>query len=138
MAENYFCILSGAMVLDCFTKKIPNVLIVIGLLNGCFYRILLARAGPVDLIKAVAAILVVFIVSYPLYKLKALGAGDIKLLCVIAAYLGAIVTFKILLSALYFGAILGLISLLFHRNKNKFCFSPAIMLGALVVWEGFI
>ena len=134
MAENYFCILSGAAVLDGFTGKIPNALVLAGLLNGCFCQLL--RAGPPGLWQAASAILILFILTYPLYLLRGLGAGDIKLYCVIGSYLGLYMAAKIVLASLFMGAILGIIHRIIHKDKSRFCFSPAILLCAVCIYGG--
>lgn len=134
MAENFYCILSGAAVLDGFTGKIPNVLVLAGLLNGCFCQLL--RAGPSGLWQAVIAVLAIFVLSSPLYLLQGLGAGDIKLYCVIASYLGFFTAAKIVLASLFAGALLGIIHRIIRKEKSKFCFSPAILLSAVYIYEG--
>lgn len=136
MAENYFCILSGAAVLDVFTGKIPNVLVLAGLLNGCFCQLL--RAGPPGLWQAASAILILFILTYPLYLLHGLGAGDIKLYCVIGSYIGLYSAAKIVLASLFAGVILGIILRIVRKEKGRFCFSPAILFSAVYIYAGLL
>ena len=125
---------AAVIVLDGFTGKIPNVLVLAGLLNGCFCQML--RAGPTGLWQAVTAVLAIFVLSYSLYLLHGLGAGDIKLYCVIASYLGFFTAAKIVLASLFAGAILGIIHRIIRKEKRKFCFSPAILLSAVCIYEG--
>ena len=106
--EGFYSIVVCATVMDVFTKKICNALMAAGLITGMVYQFL--RAGPRGLCYHAVSVLLLLIVLYPVYLIKGLGAGDNKLFCVIAAYLGFFNTCKILIVALFFGAILGLIN----------------------------
>lgn len=106
--EGFYSIVVCATVMDVFTKKICNALMAAGLITGMVYQFL--RAGPRGLCYHAVSVLLIFIILYPVYLIKGLGAGDNKLFCVIAAYLGFFNTCKILIVALFFGAILGLIN----------------------------
>ena len=72
-------ILSVAVFTDFKSGKIPNILILVGSITG-----IIAGQPPGDyLLRAVLIILLLF----PFYLIKALGAGDIKCFSMIALYL---------------------------------------------------
>ncbi|MDE5802978.1 MAG: prepilin peptidase [Lachnospiraceae bacterium] len=71
-----------ACFFDYRKDKIPNALILTGLLLACGYQ---AAQNSIGLL--CVRILLVLILLYPLYMLGMLGAGDVKLYCMSAAFL---------------------------------------------------
>lgn len=79
------CVLFIAVIVDIVAYKIPNMCILIGLLTG-FVRAY-SLGGIEAVLRAAVLVLVVFALGYPFYMMRGIGAGDIKLLMVIACYL---------------------------------------------------
>lgn len=86
-----YIVLSGILVMavlaDLAKAKIPNPLILYGLVVCLVLQ--LVYNGPPGLLKGIVNVLITFLVLYILFLVRALGAGDIKLMCVIASALGA-------------------------------------------------
>lgn len=59
-----------------------------------------------------------FIVLFPLYVIRAIGAGDVKLLCVTAFYIGEEIE-VFLIGALVSAGVLALVKLLYYKNLRK-------------------
>jgi prepilin peptidase CpaA len=66
---------------------------------------------------SVFRIFIVILILFPLYILKFLGAGDIKLLSAIGTFLNFIQTGKIIIYSIIAGGIIGVILLLTRRNS---------------------
>ncbi len=79
-------LLAAAGRCDVRERKIPNRLIWSGWVLGLF--ISLWRDGLPGMIRCVLAVLVVMAIGYPLFLIRAVGAGDVKLLSVIGGVHG--------------------------------------------------
>lgn len=73
-------LLLAAMICDLFRRKIPNIIIVLG------FSYSLWRHG----FGAILPMLVVYILFFPLFYFRVLGAGDIKLMGMLAGILGSL------------------------------------------------
>lgn len=88
-----FGLLIAASVSDYRTYRIPNWLTVSGMAFGLVY----AAASPAYLhtgfLWASAGLLLGFVMMLPLYVLKVMGAGDVKLMAMVGTFLGTSDTF---------------------------------------------
>lgn len=101
--------LTTALWLDFKDGIIPNELIYIGM-SGCLLTIV--RQGRFELFIAFGKQMVlVFILLYPLFKIGALGAGDIKLFMMCAGFHPYQNIVKCLICSFAIGAVLGIIKL---------------------------
>jgi prepilin peptidase CpaA len=103
-----------ALVSDVRTRRIPNWLtgstLLIGLLVNLF------ASGPPGLVAAVTGMAVGFLLLIPFYVLRAVGAGDVKLL----AALGAVLGVQALLAVAAAGALVGgLMSLIILARRGR-------------------
>lgn len=107
-------LLLGAVVTDLSTTRIPNAFILSGLIIGVFYRVLCLgeRNYPVILLGIIIPVLLFF----PLFLIRAMGAGDIKLLAVTGAFFTIGENLKCIVLAIMIGGIFALIKVLFYRN----------------------
>jgi len=62
------------------------------------------------------AILVAFVLFYPFYLMKAMAAGDVKLLMAVGAWSNAALVLRMGMISILFGAFVGLIVLLYHKG----------------------
>lgn len=91
-------VLGAAVLCDVREHRIPNVLIVLGLAAGLACNALAppgsgffdaARPGSLGVLQAMAGAATGFALFLPLYVVRAMGAGDVKLMAVMGAFLGA-------------------------------------------------
>lgn len=109
-------VLAVAVLADLATNRIPNALILFGLLLGIISRII--SKGPPEGIAVIRDIVVAFLIFYVFFILKALGAGDVKLIIVVASFLGVADAAKILATSMVIGALYGCIKLTISIIKN--------------------
>ncbi len=104
-----------AALADLKTDRIPNGLIVPGIMLGVsdslWYRL--------DLLQPAASMFLAFVIMYPLFKIGALGAGDIKVFMMIGSFVDAKELIVILASAFVIGAVFSLIKLLVEHNGRE-------------------
>lgn len=81
----FAAVLVAAAVWDVRSRRIPNALILTGLALALALRV---PAGWDPVVAGVTGAGVAFLLTFPLYALGAMGAGDAKLLMVVGAFLG--------------------------------------------------
>lgn len=113
-----------AVATDIRRHRIPNALVLIGLTLGVAFQCIAYQDGtflsaPIPdsgLISALAGIAVGFVCPLPLYLMRAMGAGDVKLLMVVGAFLGPAQTFAALVLSFVMGGVLALGMALYRRS----------------------
>jgi prepilin peptidase CpaA len=96
-----------AAVTDLALRRIPNVLI----LSGLVLSVLLHwRAGPDGVLLSdwLAGLAAGFLVFLPLYLLRGMAAGDVKLMAMVGAFVGPALAFQIAILSCVIGGILAL------------------------------
>jgi prepilin peptidase CpaA len=78
-----------AAVIDWRTYRIPNWLTVGGMAFGLIYNTVSATAAWSGLLWACAGLATGLVVMLPAYVLRIMGAGDVKLMATVGAFLGA-------------------------------------------------
>jgi len=96
-------ILVAAAVCDIRMRKIPNRLIVTGLVLGFGGALLPDGLGA---LQALSGFGIGFGVFLPMYMLRVLGAGDVKLMAVVGAFLGTGATLGAMLAGLVAGGVI--------------------------------
>lgn len=99
-----------SVVLDLMYKRIPNWLILIGL---CIAGLILYCEHKDWYYFCFDAVLI-FLITYILYVVGALGGGDVKLFIVLALIIGYTDTFNILLLSLFIGAIISIFKIIYE------------------------
>lgn len=79
-------LLLAASLYDMKERKIPNFLILVGWLLALIFRFL--QEGRTGILSCVLAVFITVTVCFPVFLLRAVGAGDIKLLTLISAMHG--------------------------------------------------
>jgi len=92
-----------ATLFDAKTKKIPNFFNLFLILFGLYFSITIKD---ITLMKSLWIVIRGFIISYPLYYLQALGAGDVKLLIGISSFLSLNNWLMLILISLLLGGVL--------------------------------
>ena len=101
------------MIYDHRNHKIPNLLCGMGALFGCFLQY--SMSGTDGLIEGICYAGAVFATLLPLWLLKVLGGGDVKLMMVCSIYVKEKI-FVLLLFVACMTAFLSLILMLVRRN----------------------
>ncbi len=115
-------------VLDLKTHKIPNRLILCGLLCAVLSRsLMILKNGPPALAGGIAGLLLPFLLLGPLAVLKMIGGGDVKLLAVIGLQLGAEESLRVLCLSFVIAALWSFILVirrhnLFQRFHFLYCY----------------
>ena len=108
-----------AALTDLKTDRIPNGLVVIGIIIGVsgslWYRF--------DLLQLAVSMSLAFVLLYPLFKIGVLGAGDVKIFIMIGSFVEAEEFIAILASAFVIGAVFSLVKLLVeHNGRERLCY----------------
>lgn len=102
-------------------KKIENRVIVVGLVG--VYILRFVEAGWTGVWLSMIHMSMVFLVLFPLFVMKGLGAGDIKLFCVVAALFPEYIK-TILIVSFLIGAMWVLIKYLLRFLKKEKIYRP--------------
>lgn len=99
--------LLAAIFTDTTARKIPNRLIVAGIISGLLCQALLP--GGDGLIAAFKGIGLGFVLFFPMYLLRVMGAGDVKLMAMVGGFTGSPDIIGIALFTLVAGGVLSLL-----------------------------
>lgn len=108
------CLLLLAVRMDLKSYKISNYLILCGLVPGILFNFL--KYGWTGISLWFPGILLPVLLLFPLFLIKALGAGDIKLFSLIGSFYGTSYVFKSIVTAFVLGAVMSLIYLIKYRQ----------------------
>lgn len=100
-------LLTIAAISDCRTHRIPNWLVISGALFGVLYNTALSQQH--NFIFAISGLVLGLLLFLPLYLVRAMGAGDVKLLAMVGSFLGPVATFQVALTSAIVGGVLSLI-----------------------------
>lgn len=112
--------LSGA-VSDIRTRRIPNALVLAGLVTALVLR---AGWGLAPLFDGVAAAALALVFGFPLFAIRAFGGGDIKFMVACAAFVGLPLVGLSALFAAAFGGVLA-VGMMMHRKVHFVMFLRA-------------
>ena len=94
---------------DLKSRRIPNWLVLMGLIASFIFQILFNSSGSFSGFKAWGlGLLVGFGLFLPLYLLRAMGAGDVKLMAMVGAFLGPVSALGAVLMTLVVGGVLAI------------------------------
>ncbi|MBQ7505708.1 MAG: prepilin peptidase [Lachnospiraceae bacterium] len=122
-----FVLLVFAVWMDLNSFRISNRLILLGLLLGLSLRI--ALEGWFGIVIFLGHILLPVLLLYLLYRIGALGAGDIKLISMMSGFLHLSDTAEIVLYSFFIGALIGVPKLLAEGRGSRIHFSVAVFLA---------
>lgn len=111
-------ILLAAVYTDYRQGRIPNWMIVFGILSGLFICFLHGGVG--SFLEGLGGIILPVVLLYPAFMIGGLGAGDLKLFAVVGSYLGIKGVLISLIFAFVTGAIISLVKMIrFHNFKER-------------------
>jgi len=112
------CVLIIAAFVDILCYRIPNMWIAVGMAAGLT---LMAKDGGFWLlIQIFIQMLIVFMVCYPFYCIKGLGAGDVKLFMLTGCYITGVTYLHCLLVALLLASIWAVLKMvIYHESRER-------------------
>lgn len=108
-----------AAVFDYRSHRIPNWLVLSGALFGLLYNTAFPPFLHAGFLWPLEGLGIGFIVFLPLYLLGVMGAGDVKLMAMVGAFLGPVDTIWVLLYTMIVGGVLSLIFVLAHGTARR-------------------
>lgn len=105
------------MIKDLSETRIPNPIILIGLISGVFYRVVCL--GDRNYIEIVMGIVFPIVVFFPLFLIRAMGAGDIKLFALTGAFFTLGENVKCIVTAIFIGGAIALIKVLICKSMRE-------------------
>lgn len=131
-----YLFLSGAVFTDLYKDKIYNVWVIPGLLTGLTAALI---QGPDRFLNALMAVGVSFLVLMPVYFVKGIAAGDVKLFISTASFLSMQELYSCILFSFLIAGVISLGILIFKRKEKKTLhFAVPIMASTLFVLGGVL
>ncbi len=106
------CVLLAALT-DLARRKIPNPLVLSGL---CGALVLQALPGAGTVLSCLGGALTGFLLFLPLYLLRGMAAGDVKLMAMVGAFTGAGPALLVALATLLIGGVMAICIVLSRRR----------------------
>ncbi len=111
-------ILIAAVYTDYRQNRIPNWIVVFGIISG--FIISFIHGGMGLFLEGLLGMVLPVIILYPVFMIGAIGAGDLKLFAVVGSYLGIKGITISFIIAFIVGAIISLVKMLrFHNFKER-------------------
>ncbi|HEY6095283.1 MAG TPA: A24 family peptidase [Gallionellaceae bacterium] len=112
-------LLTGAAISDYRSRRIPNRLVLSGILFGVIYNTALPPSPHANILFPLAGIGMGLLLFLPLYLLRAMSAGDVKLLAMVGAFLGPGNTFYAALATMIVGGVLSILLVLARGTARQ-------------------
>lgn len=127
--------LTGAVFTDLTKDKIYNVWVVPGLLTGL---IIALSQGTGRFLEALMAIGTTFLVLMPVYFLRGIAAGDVKLLLSTASFLSFQELQSCILYSFLIAGAISLVIVVFKREKKTLHFAVPVLVSTIFVLGGIV
>lgn len=114
-----FILLVIASVSDYRTYKIPNWLTAGGITFGLIYNSIVPFSLHHGFLWALGGMLIGFVIMLPCYALRIMGAGDVKLMATVGAFLGVTDTLHAVVYSFIVGGIAAMGFALFNRATMR-------------------
>jgi prepilin peptidase CpaA len=123
-------LIATAAVFDIRSRRIPNWLVLAGIVVGLSWNVF--SGGLSGLGRSAAGLGLGFALYFPLYLLRARGAGDVKLLAAVGAITGPGNVFWVFLLTAVLGGAIAIIFLLFRGRVRQTFFNVAWIMRDLM------
>jgi prepilin peptidase CpaA len=120
-----------AAVYDVRYRRIPNWLSLAGVLIGVALNAFLDRNRPGMFLSSLLGLAIAFAVYFVLYALRAMGAGDVKLMAAVGAVVGWPNWFGIFVVTAIIGGIMAMILVVARGRVKKTFWNVAFILSEL-------
>lgn len=135
-------IIGTSFVYDLFYGRIPNVCIVIGFM--CWFPYIVMTRTTCEVVWALLSVVIVGTILMGIYLIGGIGAGDVKLICLISGFLEPIEGLKFIFLIFIVGAFWGVVKILFSyvvalsggdmpKGRTVIRFSGPILVGYLLM-----
>jgi prepilin peptidase CpaA len=119
-----------ASVYDIRFRRIPNWLVLTGLVLGVGLNTILG--GWTGARSSLLGFAIAFLVYFPLYLLRGMGAGDVKLMAAVGSIVGAANWFGIFMITALLGGVVAVILLLARGRLRNALWNVGFLLGRIV------
>jgi len=140
-----YCALILAVLCDFKSRKIPNKIVYFGALLAIALHSSLPAGkgfftsppGGLGFLYALSGLCIGFILFFPFYITRVMGAGDVKLVAMVGAFFGPNAVISIVLLTLLAGGVLAVVAALWNRSliqaiRNIYQISIQQLLGSIV------
>jgi prepilin peptidase CpaA len=121
----------GAAVYDVLYRRIPNWLTVTGVVLGLALNAFLDQGRPGMFVSSLLGLAIAFVGYFVLYALRAMGAGDVKLMAAVGAIVGWPNWFAIFIITAIVGGIMALILVAVRGRMMKTFWNVAFILSEM-------
>lgn len=122
-----------AGVIDFRTMRIPNWLTYGGAVFGLLFNAVVPAPVQPGVLWALGGLALGLVLLLPLYALRVMGAGDVKLMAMVGAFLGVSATLNAVVFTFIAGGAAALVFALWHRALGRM----AVNVRELVQWMAF-
>ncbi|MCC4115640.1 prepilin peptidase [Aromatoleum toluclasticum] len=134
------CLLAVAVASDVHSRRIPNLLVGVGIASGLLLQGIVPHpaipssfGSAQGVVFAITGIATGFAALFPLYLLRATGAGDVKLMMMVGAFLGPLQTLGVVVLTFAAGGVLAIAMALWQRSLHQLVFNLRFMLTTSAV-----
>ncbi|BBO86502.1 hypothetical protein DSCO28_70680 [Desulfosarcina ovata subsp. sediminis] len=124
-------LLAAAVYTDLTRRLIPNDLIVAGFIGALVYHLLAASSPSQGVALAMGGLLTGGVLLFFPYRRSWTGAGDVKLLAVLGAWLGPAAILRVFIGATLIGGVMAAVQLFrYRRPVRRLCCPDGVALSA--------
>ena len=128
-----YCLAAGSAITDILKNKIFNAWLLIGALAGVMMSFL-DKEMNISIKEMGIKMLITFLILIPVYMVKGIGAGDLKLLTVISLFLPTGELICCMIMSFVIGALFGIIKIIVKgKMRQTIHFAVPVLIAVLLV-----
>lgn len=105
-----------SFIFDLIQGRIPNLIIIAGFAFWFIYTIWMS--GAVGILNSLISVIIMGTFLFIIYLIGGIGAGDVKLICLLVSFLSLRDSMKFVILALFAGAFCGCIKLMLNLSER--------------------